>query len=431
MKKAISLLGLSALLLATTMFLTKESRKEFSAAQAWQEFEQVFNSDYAYMETSGVDADKLLAQYKTKALQSENESEFIDVIQILLRYFRDPHLTIGPMNEQDYSVTPTGSDIWAKTEQGKYYIEDLKGGGAAAEAGMKIDSEILAIDGLTLDQTIARVFGGELLALSEKQKLWAVNIALGGLRYQPRTVTVRENQQERVYKLAASYDAVNRISSGPVISFNWQGDIGYIRFNNSLGKSETVAAFKEALNQLLDTSALILDLRDTPSGGNTGVAEPVLGHFVREKTVYQLYQRQQDGIPFHQAEMEKAYVEPNTPFYDKPFIVLAGRWTGSMGEGMTIGLDALGAKAVIGAPTADLLGGIKNIQLEYSNAILDLGFERMFHVNGSYREDFLANIVTIPADHDSNGEDPALNKALEYLSKNTANQKLTSLTNTQ
>ena len=431
MRKTIPLLALAALLLTTTIFLTKEPRHKFKPALAWQEFEQAFNQNYAYKDTVGINSRQLLEQYKALALASKNEGEFIDVIQILLRYFRDPHLNLGPMNELDYSVTPTGSDIWAKSENGKYFIEDLKAGGAADKAGMQINSEILAIDGLKVSEAISKVFGGELSGLSERQKLWGLNIALGGLRYQPREITVKTGRQQQVYRLAPSYDAVNRSGEGPAITYRKQGKIGYIRFNNSLGKSETVDAFNAAIKQLLDTSALIIDLRDTPSGGNTGVAEPVLGHFVRQTSVYQLYQRQQAGIPYHQAEMEKAYVKPNPPFYDKPFIVLAGRWTGSMGEGMMIGLDALGAKAVIGAPTADLLGGIKNIELSQSNAVLDVGFERMYHVNGSFREDFLANIVTIPADRGENGDDPALDKALDYFRQNAANLAVNSSTATE
>ena len=403
------------LLLISTLSSCYVNAEKFNAASAWQEFEQVFNQDYAYRDTSGVDVTKLLSQYKEKALLAKNNSEFVDVIQIFVRYFRDPHLTMGPMDIDDYSVTPTGSDIWATYQEGKYVIEDLKANGAAYKSGLQVNNEIIAIDGLAVEEAINTVFGGDFANLSTQQKVWGLNIALGGIRNQARTLTVLQNGKEQTFNLVATYEAINRAKKAPPLSFSTINQLGYIRFNNSLGNSDTVAAFKNAIENLIDTEALIIDLRNIPSGGNTGVAEPILGHFVQQKTAYQLYQLQEGGEMFHQAEMQQAFARPNAPFYGKPFVVLVGRWTGSIGEGMMIGLDALGAKAIIGAPVADLLGGIKSMQLNESGGVLYLGFERMFHVNGSYREDFEANLPVIPADWGINGTDPALTKALSIL----------------
>lgn len=398
-----------------------QSQDNFDAKLAWQEFYHVFNQDYAYKETSQIDTANLLLQYQKKALLAKSNSEFIDVVQIFLRHFQDPHLNIGPLNNDDYSVTPTGSDIWAVYKGGKYLVGDLKAGGAAYKAGIKVNSEVITVDGLSVEAAINKVFGGTIASLTKQQKLWGLNIALGGLRNQARTITIVQDNKLQMYKLAATYEAINRAGSEPTLSFKNMNEIGYIRFNNSLGNADTVSAFKEAIGQLIDTKALIIDLRNIPSGGNTSVAEPILGHFVQQETVYQLYQRQLNGIPFHKAELEKAVVKPSMPFYGKPFVVLAGRWTGSMGEGMMIGLDALGAHAVIGAPTADLLGGIKNVKLMKSGAVLDLGFERMFHVNGSYREDFQADIRISAADWGENDMDPALIKAINYLNSADVN----------
>lgn len=398
-------------------------QKEFNAESAWQEFSQVFTQDYAYLNTTGVDVDKLLAQYKEKALVTKNESEFVDVIQIFLRYFHDPHLAMGPVDENDYSVTPTGSDIWSVYQEGKYLVEDIKAGSAAYKSGLQVGDVIISVDGLVVDEAINKVFGGDLANLSIKQKIWGLNIALGGLRSKARSLTVLQGSNKKTLKLAATYEAenLNLEQELPTLSFKRIKKVGYIRFNNSLGNSDTVDAFTEAVENLLDTEALIIDLRNIPSGGNTGVAEPILGHFVKQKTAYQLYQLQEDGVMFQDAEMQQAFAKPNAPFYSKPFVVLVGRWTGSIGEGMMIGFDTLGAKAIIGAPVADLLGGIKSMDLDESASVLYLGFERLFHVNGTYREDFEANIKVNSADWGVNGTDPALTKALDLLNESNDN----------
>lgn len=405
------------LLLSCTLFSCNSASEKFNANLAWQEFEQVFNQDYAYRDTAGVEVAALIAQYKAKASLTTTESDFVNVVQVFMRYFRDPHLSIYPSSKKGYSVTPTGADIWVVAKAGKYVIVDIKTASAANKVGMEVNSEIISVDGLTAEAAISKVFGGITTGLSTKQKVWGLNIALGGIKNQSRVITVNMNNKEHTYQLAATYDEVIRSYSDPMLSFKKINNVGYIRFNNSLGNSDTVDAFKNAIEQLIDTDGLILDLRNIPSGGNTGVAEPILGHFVHQETTYQLYQRQQNGINFHQAEMESATTEPSSPFYSKPFVVLVGRWTGSIGEGMMIGLDALGAKAIIGAPVADLLGGIKNVTLEHSSTVVDLAFERMFHVNGTYREDFEATIKLASADWGKEGTDPTLETAINFLAE--------------
>ena len=65
--------------------------------------------------------------------------------------------------------------------------------------------------------------------------------------------------------------------------------MGIIRFNNSLGREDTITAFTSALQSLLDTRALLIDLRNTPSGGTTTVARGVLGRFVGRERPYQVH----------------------------------------------------------------------------------------------------------------------------------------------
>jgi carboxyl-terminal processing protease len=409
-----------SLLLSITSLGCKIAPAKFNSKLAWQLFDQFFTQDYAYLDTSGVEVDTLIAQYKAKALLTTNESDFVNVAQVFMRYFRDPHLSIYPSSKKGYSVTPTGADIWADAKGGKYFIVDLKAGSAASKSGLAVKSEIVSVDGLTAKAAIRKVFGGITTELSIKQKVWGLNIALGGIKNQPRVITVNMNNQEQTYQLAATYDEVIRSYNDPTLSFKKINNLGYIRFNNSLGNNETVDAFNNAIEQLIDTDGLVLDLRNIPSGGNTAVAEPILGHFVEQETVYQLYQRQLNGIHFSQAEMESATAKPSSPYYSKPFVVLVGRWTGSIGEGMMIGFDTLGAKAIIGAPVADLLGGIKNVALEQSNTVVDIAFERMFHVNGTYRENFEASIKFKSAEQNEEGIDLVLATAIEVLNK-TAN----------
>ena len=405
-------------LFAITCFTSSvKAQGSFDPSSAWQELENVITTQYAYLDRHNVDLHKLIAEYQARAKSVKTHAEFTDIGQQFLRHFYDPHLNMGPYNELDYSVFPTGSDINASYVDGHFVIQDIKANSAADAAGLRPGYKIISIDGLSAQQAIEKVFGQQLAQLTKEQINYGLNISLGGLRNATRNISVEYDGQMKSIALAATYDAINSLNNGPVISFeNFEG-IGYVRFNNALGNQKTVTMFQQALITLKDTDALIIDLRNTPSGGNTGVAEPILGHFVTSKKIYQLYQVQESGTPYINATRQQAYVTPSQPHYDKPYVVLAGHWTGSMGEGMTIGLDAIGATTVIGAPMADLLGGIKTVQLQESNNWLELGFERLYHANGTYREDFVPHQRVNPADRDINGNDPALGFAKQYLKR--------------
>ncbi|MBY6064115.1 S41 family peptidase [Pseudidiomarina sediminum] len=390
--------------------------KPFHPEQSWQHFVQTVEDNYAYLDTAPVDWPALKAYYAEQAKQVNSEAELVDLLQVVKQFFMDPHFNVGPLNADDFSVTPTGSDIWATQVDGVYVIERIKAESAAASSQLQVGQRIVAIDGHTIEANIAKVFGETDSPLSNAHKLWAVNVALGGLRNGARTIDIEaaDGVVQKVH-LAATYEAINKLKEQSALVVKEFGSIGYIRFNNNLGNSQTVDAFHEAITALSDTQGLIIDLRNTPSGGNTGVAEPILGHFVTEKSAYQKYRVQTAQQHYTEAPLQTAFVTPTAPYYAKPFVVLAGRWTGSMGEGMTIGFDALGAKAIIGQPMADLLGGINQFTLPDSAITLELGFERLYHVNGTFREDFVPQAPT-PCDRQGEqGCDAELVEALRIL----------------
>lgn len=404
------------LLLGSALLSLSFQSLAFNAKLAWDELVGTLKSDYAYLDKGPANTNALIESFSEKALKTTNKAAFIDVAQGFLRHFSDPHLNIGPYNLEDFSVYPTGSDIYAQFNQSHAQIYDIKRGSDAFKQGLRPGMRILSIDGLSVRQAIEDATLSKLEALSPAQQNYALNVALGGKRYQKRRLEIQHNHHRKFIELAATYDHINQLSQGPSVTIKTFDNLGYIRFNNVLGNENSAKLFKDALPTLAKTKALIIDLRNTPSGGNTGVAEPILGHFVQQKAPYQGYRVQKNKQPYAQAPYQQAYAIPQTPFIDKPYVVLAGRWTGSMGEGMTIALDALGAKAVIGAPMADLLGGIKQVTLSKSEAVLEVGFERMYHLDGRFREDYEPTILLKSADTDKNGDDPALRAAVKMLS---------------
>src|SRR5437660_12650543 len=63
-------------------------------------------------------------------------------------------------------------------------------------------------------------------------------------------------------------------------------EIGYIKINDLIS-TEIVSEFDSALDGVRASRGLILDLRDIPRGGNTDVAEPIMGRLIERPMGYQ------------------------------------------------------------------------------------------------------------------------------------------------
>lgn len=176
-----------------------------------------------------------------------------------------------------------------------------------------------------------------------------------------------------------------------------------------------MAAFDQALSQLRGCKGLILDLRDVPSGGESSIALGILGRFVTRLLPYQRHR-----IPnYGQADVERNWIElvaPRGPFtYNAPVVVLVNHWTGSMGEGIAIGFDAMQRAIVVGTPMAHLAGAVSDDKLPKTGVDVAYATEQIFHVDGTPRQDWFPPVlVTIPVGGSDN--DPILTKGLAELS---------------
>jgi carboxyl-terminal processing protease len=73
-------------------------------------------------------------------------------------------------------------------------------------------------------------------------------------------------------------------------------------------------------------------------------------------------------------------VSSRPPVYTKPLVILVDHWTGSVGEGIAIGFDAVKRATIIGTPMAGLNGAI----YPYTMPGTGIGFsfpEKLFHIN--------------------------------------------------
>jgi len=376
------------------------------AAKAWHEFAELLRLDYAYFERPGVDGPMILAHFEPLARTARNRAAFIALLKTVARNFADPHFNVGPGAPDDPGLVPTASDLFGEVVDGRAVIRAVRAGSDAAAQGVPAGAAVVAVDGQDPASRIAALLGRPFKSLSRVQAQHALNLALAGVRGQPRQMVLRvASGPPRAFRLKSPDELARALAAAPAVAAEQRGAVGLIRFNNSLGRDDTRERFDAALQDLLDTRALVLDLRQTPSGGNTTVARAIMGHFVTREQPYQVHvvsgEQRRFGVPRKFVEL----VAPRTPHYGGRLFVLCGRWTGSMGEGLVIGFDALG-HTTVGSPMAHLLGALSHETLPTSQAHVELGEEQMLHVNGTPREAFHPTIAIDPAEARLDG-DPA------------------------
>lgn len=294
----------------------------------------------------------------------------------LLNELYDSHIILNTNTDKSYRLT---SPIYVSLSNNSYVITSVFTSQLANKFSNNIiNAEVLSFNGQRFQKAIEDFPTTCHDKTNPVVREWLANKVLAGKRNLPRLLELKLSSGKQV---SMDMDTLKfKNNDGLLTSFKKE-NIGIIRVNNSLGNSDLVPAFRDALIEMMDTDALIIDLRNTPGGGNTGVAEPIMGRFISEKKGYQICE--------NETEKYTRFIFPSGEHYSKPLYILVGRWTGSMGEGMTIGLDGIARATVVGTEMNRLAGGMKTINFLNSTFGYRISFEKMYHLDGSLRETFV------------------------------------------
>lgn len=378
------------------------------ARQIWQTLAE----EYAYLDDRAAGWPAVLAYHQERARRAASRDAFIAVLEAMIDELYDPHANLGTNTPRSYRLVPSGADLWAEIAGERAIITEVRGGSAAERAGMRAGDEVLAIGGLPTAAAIEARAPRPGSARDPAARGYLLRQLLAGRHDEPRRFTIRGAAGERQVIIAEEPFTQPR---APLEARTLAGGVGYVRIHDTLGDDALVPAFDGAIAQLAGTRALVLDLRDTASGGNTGVAEAILGRFIRAPAPYQRYVLPNAGYQ-GRARTWVQYVEPRGPSsYDGRLVALVDHWTGSMGEGMAIGLDGMGRATLVGTAMAGLRGATHSDKLGKSGIGFAFPGERLFHVNGTPRERFAPGVLVDPRGQDGPGRDPILDRALSLI----------------
>ncbi len=340
---------------------------------------------YAYFDVKKTDWDATCKFYAPRATAAADRDALIGVLERAMAELYDHHAHLGTNTNQSPRMVPTQSQIFGNWRDGKAMVIDVRHGSAAKAAGVRAGMQVLAVDGEQVEKAVAALEPKFLSAPDPAAREWALQLALAGHRVHDLTrLTIADGGTTRELSFAATIAQPDTLLSQKLL-----GDVGYIRFNNSLGDDALVPAFDEALAKFAQARALVLDLRDTASGGVSSVARGIIGRFVRAPSPYQRHELIAEFRSHGIRRIWAEYVAPREPRFSQPVVVLAGHWTGSMGEGIAIGLNATRNAPVLGEPMAHLLGALGQIELPNSKIPVRVPEEKLFHVNGTAREAFM------------------------------------------
>lgn len=362
---------------------------------------------------AGFDVPKLRAHYLARARAAGSRGAWIAVLEDVLGELHDHHVSLGTNTDASPRLVPTGADLWGDVTDGRAVITAVRRGTAAERAGLRVGMEVTEVGGVPIAVALAHRLPAITGTADPEAASWALRVLLAGTHDRRRRLTACTAPGRcQPYELEAPElpEAEVPVTARLIPSSVGGGAIGYLRIENSLGDDATVAAFDAALGTLASARGLILDLRNTPSGGSTEVAEPILGRLIAAPAGYQ-----QVFVPGHDARPWTKQLAPRAPHEARPLVVLVDRWTGSMAEGMAIGLDALGRATVIGTPMSGLRGGISSVTLPHSGISVRFPTERLAHVDGTPRERWRPRIVVEPVGGEP--EDPILARGVAELAR--------------
>ena len=366
------------------------------------------NENYVYLGDRAQSWRELRQRFTAQIQAADTLDGWTSLLATALGELADFHVEVHPRPSNDWRPVPTCAMIWAEWRHGEALITGVQPGSNAARASLLPGDVIVKINGGIAGADIPQ-------NASPRLRNHVLLQQLAGRAGSPVDLELRRPDKTLLSVTLATDCRVDRPAS-PLSFRRLPGGFALIRFNNRFGDVDTVTAFDAALATVQDAQGLILDLRDIPSGGNTTVALGVLGRFVSHRAPYQMHRIPNFGRP----DVERVWLEevtPRGPFaYTKPVVVLADHWTGSMGEGVAVGFDALRRAVVVGTSLGRLNGAVQTTTLEHTHVEINLPEEQIFHVNGVARHEWnppvLVDLVA------NRGEaDPELSTAERILRK--------------
>lgn len=353
------------------------------------EFWNIVNENYAYLKKQNIDWNKVKETYQPQVDAIKDNDEFIKLLENVLNELYNGHSSLNTNLPSSNKLTPSGTDMYVENLNNRFIVHDLRKGFGAEQCGIKVGMEIVKFNDLEVLPQLKQFLPKYTKTYNEQMLQYAIDMLFAGTHNKPRKITTFENGSEKdYYPDKVTLPKNEKLIESKVID----GKAGYIKINNCLYNYDLINEMDKAIDNFSSLKTIIIDLSETPSGGNTTVARAMMGRFINEKLPYQTHEI--DESQYETKQLWTEYVIPRKKMYTGKVIIMVGHWTGSMGEGIAIGFDAMNKGTVIGTKMAGLIGAIDGFKLTETHIGFQIPTEQLYHVNGTPRENYLPKVLT-------------------------------------
>ncbi|MGC4045636.1 MAG: S41 family peptidase [Armatimonas sp.] len=340
-------------------------------------FWESIRDNHAYLSEAPCSWAAVPRAYAAELAAVKDKIGFIRLLERAIGELCDNHASLGTNLGDSYRLVPSGTDIRVEARPNGISITDLRSPRSDLKPGDRV---------LKMEAALASVWPKTVPQNNLAAATYCANLLIAGQHDRPRQLVTQQGP--------ITLEGIEHGSAPKeLVRFETRRSIGWIRPQDSLGDNKLITEFDSAMTALQNTKGLILDLTDTPSGGNTTVARAILSWFVSKE---QPYQRHEDPSEFQRFGVRRFWTEWVAPRpgkqYRGPLYVLVNGWTGSMGEGIAIALQGMKRAKLLGMPMAGLKGAVSRDEMPLTKIPFYFPTERLFRVDGTPREKCLPDI---------------------------------------
>lgn len=353
---------------------------------------QTVKDNFAYFHKQHINWDKVKTIYQPVVDTIKSDEVFLHFLETVNNELYNGHVFLNRNASSSNRPVPTGADLKVSWINNTFVITEVREGFNAGESGLKPGMVVVKYNDMLITEATQKFLPKSASSIDRAMYEYAANMLLAGTHDAKRKITVITGNKERNFFPDVTPNKTENQYKAVLEAKELTNHIGYIKINNSLGDMDLIKEFDLALDNLMMTKSLIIDLRETPSGGTTSIAKAIMGRFVDKEQPYQkhIYTSEENETGIRRSALE--LVSPRRKIYRKKLIILVGYWTGSMGEGIAIGFDAMKRAKIVGTKMAGLLGEIYSFETPETKIPFSFPCVQLQHINGQPREDFVPGI---------------------------------------
>lgn len=407
------------LLLLLCCFLVQKGNSQNFTKQQYQAdfkfFWQTLDDNYCYFDKKHINWNEIKPIYEAQVDTVTSRAGFVSVMEHAIYELYDHHCGLRTNTPASRRLVPTSTDVWAEYKNGRPLIVEVRKGFGSEKVGIKAGMEVVEINNQPIAEAIKPFLAH---VVNDESKSFALRLALAGDHVTERKITLKTRGKIVDFYPDREGMMLEKITYPSMVETRvLPGNIGYLKINNYLFDNELIAKFDSALNSLMPTKSLIIDLRETASGGNTSIARAILGRFITKDHFYQKHELYAEEKSTGVKRSWEEIVSPRGQTYSKPVVILADHWTGSIAEGITIAFDGMKRATVIGTQLARLNGAVDGFEMPNTKIGFNIATERLYHINGSPRE-FYNPAILVDVTGQKRGYDVIMQTAINYLKRN-------------